>query len=270
MSGKFIVNISQVTYYLFLFCFCLWSFDVKAKSFSITEKEIDLIGKKIFINECAGKIENLTSWNVGTDFASLGIGHFIWYPSGKEKPFDEKFPDFLLFLEHRGMELPMWLKDPAKRECPWKSRKEFMQNLQSPKMKSMRKLLTDTITLQAQFMVERLQTVLPKILESTSNPHPIKRHFLRVAKSPMGLYALTDYVNFKGEGILYSERYNEEGWGLLQVLELMVEGPNSNEPMHEFVTCAARVLTRRVENAPQERSWLPGWKNRLQTYVSDL
>ena len=86
----------------------------------------------------------------------------------------------------------------------------------------------------------------------------------------MGLYALTDYVNFKGEGILHSERYNEEGWGLLQVLELMVEGPNSNEPMHEFVTCATRVLPRRVENAPQERSWLPGWKNRLQTYVSDL
>ena len=118
MLGKFIVQFSQVTYYLFLFCFCLWSFGVKAESFSITEKEIDLIGKKIFINECGGKIENLTSWNVGTDFASLGIGHFIWYPSGKEGPFDEKFPVFLLFLEHRGMELPIWLKDPSKERVP--------------------------------------------------------------------------------------------------------------------------------------------------------
>ena len=270
MSGKFIVKFPRITYYLFVLFFCLWSFDVKTESFSITEKEIDLIGKKIFINECGGKIENLTSWNVGTDFASLGIGHFIWYPSGKEGPFDEKFPDFLLFLEHRGTELPIWLKDPSKRECPWESRKEFMRNLQSPKMKSIQKLLTDTIALQAEFMVERLQTVLPKILESASNPHHIKRRFFRVAKSPMGLYALTDYVNFKGEGVLRSERYNGEGWGLLQVLELMPRSPNSNEPMQEFVTCAVRVLTRRVENAPKERFWLPGWKNRLQTYISDL
>ena len=260
----------RITYYLFVLFFCLWSFDVKTESFSITEKEIDLIGKKIFINECGGKIENLTSWNVGTDFASLGIGHFIWYPSGKEGPFDEKFPDFLLFLEHRGMELPRCLKDPSKRECPWKSRKEFMRNLQSPTMKSIRTLLTNTIALQAEFMVERLQTVLPKILESTSNPHHIRRQFFRVAKSSMGLYALTDYVNFKGEGVLQSERYNGEGWGLLQVLELMAEDSNSNEPMLEFVKCATHVLTRRVENAPQERFWLPGWKNRLQTYISDL
>ena len=264
------MKFQRIMYCLFFLFFYLWSFGVKAESFSIKKKEIDLIGEKIFINECAGKIENLTSWNIGTDFASLGIGHFIWYPSGKEGPFDEKFPDFLLFLEHRGIELPTWLKDPSKRECPWKSRKEFIQNLQGPTMKSIRKLLANTIPSQAEFMVERLQTVLPKILESTSNPYHIKRQFFRVAKSPMGLYALTDYVNFKGEGILRSERYNGEGWGLLQVLELMPRSSNSNEPMQEFVTCAVRVLTRRVENAPKERFWLPGWKNRLQTYISGL
>ena len=263
------MKFQRITYYLFFLFSCLWNFSAKAESFSIKKKEIDLIGEKIFINECAGKIENLISWNVGTDFASLGIGHFIWYPSGKEGPFDEKFPDFLLFLEHSGIELPIWLRNPSKRECPWKSRKEFIQSLQGSAMKSIRKLLTNTISLQAEFMVERLQTVLPKILERTSNPNHIRRQFSRVSKSPMGPYALTDYINFKGEGILHSERYNEEGWGLLQVLELMPENSNNNDPIQEFVTCAVSVLTRRVKNAPKEQVWLPGWKNRLQTYISD-
>ena len=256
-------------YWLFCLIFCLCSLGVKAKSISISEEEMSLIGKKIFINECAGKVENLTSWNVGTDFASLGIGHFIWYPSGKEGPFDEKFPSFLLFLEHRGIELPAWLRDPSDRDCPWKSRKKFMQDLQGSAMRSLRELLIDTIALQVEFIVERLQAVLPKILESASNPNHIRRQFFRVAESPMGFYALTDYVNFKGEGVLRSERYNGEGWGLLQVLELMSE-LNSNEAVREFVKCAERVLARRVENAPKEQVWLPGWRNRLRTYISDL
>jgi len=44
------------------------------------------IGRKIWQNECAGTVEGLTSWNKGEDFASLGIGHFIWYPAERKAP----------------------------------------------------------------------------------------------------------------------------------------------------------------------------------------
>jgi hypothetical protein len=36
----------------------------------------------------------------------------------------------------------------------------------------------------------------------------------------------------------------------------------------EYAAAAARVLTRRVKNAPKKEShWLPGWRNRLRTYA---
>ena len=34
-----------------------------------------------------GTISGLTSWNVGENFASLGIGHFIWYRKRPARPF---------------------------------------------------------------------------------------------------------------------------------------------------------------------------------------
>ena len=37
------------------------------------------IGQQIFNNECAMQISCLTAWNLGEDFPSLGIAHFIWY-----------------------------------------------------------------------------------------------------------------------------------------------------------------------------------------------
>ncbi len=46
-------------------------------SLSISASEAKAIGKRIWINECGGTVEGLTSWNKGEYFASLGIGHFI-------------------------------------------------------------------------------------------------------------------------------------------------------------------------------------------------
>jgi hypothetical protein len=94
----------------------------------------------------------------------------------------------------------------------------------------------------------------------------IRRNFYRVAAEPLGPYALVDYVNFKGEGTLESERYKGEGWGLLQVLEAMGDGP----ALLEFRRAAELVLSRRVKNSPpgrRESRWLPGWKNRIRTYA---
>jgi hypothetical protein len=102
---------------------------------------------------------------------------------------------------------------------------------------------------------------------SPSQQAKIQANFRSVAAEPLGFYALMDYVNFKGEGVNPSERYNGQGWGLLQVLETM---PAQGKTLPEFVRAADTVLTRRVKNSPPDRNeakWLPGWRNRLQTYL---
>lgn len=223
------------------------------------------IGKRIWQNECAGTVEGLTSWNKGEDFASLGIGHFIWYPKGKRGPFEESFPGLAAYLKANGVSVPSWMEG----DCPWKTRSEFEADLSSERMKALRTLLAQTVGLQAKYAALRLEKALPKMLEAApaSQREEIRRNFYRVAAEPMGLYALMDYVNFKGEGVSPTERYKGEGWGLLQVLGQMKPGP----ALASFSSAAAAVLRTRVKNSPPERNearWLPGWMNRVKTYDS--
>src|SRR5438105_15216075 len=121
---------------------------------SLSAAEALRIGKKIWQNECRGTIAGLTSWNEGEHFASLGIGHFIWYPEGVRGPFEESFPKFLSFATDRRVDLPGWLQQA--RVCPWNSRTEFLRAKDSLTMKELRQFLAHTIDLQAQFMVARL------------------------------------------------------------------------------------------------------------------
>jgi len=90
----------------------------------------------------------------------------------------------------------------------------------------------------------------------------------QLGQTPGGVYALMDYVNFKGEGLSETERYEGEGWGLLQVLQAMDTSPGLR-PLDRFREAAGRVLTRRAQLAEQEierERWLPGWLRRLETY----
>jgi hypothetical protein len=230
------------------------------------------IGKKIWQNECRGTEAGLTSWNEGENFASLGIGHFIWYPEGVRGPFEESFPKFLKFARDRDAELPSWLGQTQ--ACPWNSRAEFLRAQRSPEMNQLRMFLVHTVDLQAQFMVARLEESLAKMLDeaASGNRANIQQQFARVAGTRQGCYALVDYVNFKGEGTLHSERYHDQGWGLLQVLEEMRGSSSGPSAVAEFSRSAAAVLKRRVQNSPSARKesrWLPGWINRIQSYSQD-
>jgi hypothetical protein len=227
------------------------------------------IGKKIWQNECNGTIAGLTSWNEGENFASLGIGHFIWYPTGQRGPFDESFPKLVSFVSSRGAKLPKLLLGVGELSCPWNSRAQFARAQQTPEMMQLRQFLADTVDLQAEFLVKRLENALPRMLSeaSASQRDNVRQQFERVASTPQGCYALVDYVNFKGEGVLPTERYRDQGWGLLQVLAGM-QG-TSSEATSAFSRSAAAVLTRRVQNAPPERKesrWLSGWLNRVNSY----
>src|SRR4029077_9100283 len=123
--------------------------------------------------------------------------------------------------------LPDLLLAQNAKACPWNSREEFLASQSSKQLIQLRKFLADTIDLQAGFLVERLREALPKILAAAPGAEGprIKEQFQRVASTSQGLYALIDYVNFKGEGVLATERYQGRGWGLLQVLEQMEEQP---------------------------------------------
>ena len=141
-------------------------------------------------------------------------------------------------------------------------------------MKELRAFLALTVDLQTQFMVTRLQNALAKMLDETppAERENVRRQFDRLASSANGCYALVDYVNFKGEGTLHTERYRDQGWGLLQVLEGMQSNVTSPSAAKEFSRSAAEVLKRRVQNSPAERNesrWLPGWINRVKTYAGN-
>ena len=137
---------------------------VTATDAMISRAESLRIGQKIWENECGGTTAGLTSWNAGENFASLGIGHFIWYPKGIRGPFEESFPELVAFASRRGNKLPAVVSTNIGTGCPWKSRAEFLSATNSPEMTELRNFLAKSIDLQADFLVQRLQQALPKML----------------------------------------------------------------------------------------------------------
>ena len=139
-------------------------------------------------------------------------------------------------------------------------------------MRELREFLAHSIDLQAQFLVHRLREALPKMLAEAggANHGQVQANFDRVASTANGCYALVDYVNFKGEGVLATERYAGQGWGLLQVLEGMKEETTGREAVKSFAESAKMVLRNRVRNSPPARNearWLPGWLKRVDSYI---
>ena len=241
-----------------------------SEAISLSPADVQKIGKKIWQNECNGTISGLTSWNGGEDFASLGIGHFIWYPKGRRGPFEESFPKVVNFISKRGAKLPTLLLRGGEQPCPWDSRAEFLRAQHTVEMNQLRQFLADTIDLQAEFLIARLEGALPKMLAEAApaDRANVQQQFERLARTAQGCYALVDYVNFKGEGVLHTERYQGQGWGLLQVLEDMHDTSGA-AAVDEFSRAAKAILTRRVHNAPAERHesrWLMGWIRRVNSY----
>ena len=239
---------------------------------NISKSELNAIGEKIFKNEAAGKKKNLVYWNEGENFPSLGIGHFIWYKQGEPGIFEESFPQLVEFLKSKNVKLPKIMVE--NKYSPWKSREELI-NLQTKKIpdsdiEELTNFLYDNKDLQVMFIFKRLEASLEKMMAVSSNKENVRKQFYRVASSPNGLYPLIDYVNFKGEGINPNERYNGQGWGLLQVLENMKGTETGKAALTEFTNSAKFVLQRRVNNSDpskNEKKWLQGWLNRCNTYL---
>lgn len=246
-----------------------WAAPASPTPIQISPAEAKSAGMRVWKNECSGSVDGLTSWNVGEQFPSLGIGHFIWYPTGQSGRFQESFPELILFFKDKGVPLPDWLAQAQ--GCPWPDRQSFLADYSKPRLKELRILLADTVGIQTEFMAMRLQKALPKMLQAApaQQRQLLESRFRNVLAQPGGSYCLLDYINFKGEGTNPKERYAGQGWGLLQVLEEMNQQTADLHPIQSFRVAAEKVLLRRIANSPPERGeqrWKNGWLNRLSTY----
>lgn len=231
------------------------------------------IGLLIWKNEAAQKRELLVFWNTLESFPSLGIGHCIWYLEGQKKgPYTEQFPLLCAYLKKHGTLLPAWLDKAIKTGAPWKTRTEFLQDTQ--RTEELRALLCSTIDLQTQYMIERCQERLILIMQAVPEDDKMRvAHTLELMKSsPLGTYALVDYLNFKGDGLNEAENRKGDRWGLLQVLLGMPSAVDKDVVVKLFTISAAEKLLRLVKNSePEYKSikFLSGWMSRVSSYSNE-
>ena len=247
----------------------------------LTAADYGWIASRIATNETGGSDRHLTHWGAGEDFPSFGIGHFIWFPAGVDAPFDESFPALVAYLEQNSVDgtlMPPWLKRQFREQgvdfdAPWSDKQSFDEVLDSGPMLELRLWLLATAPQQARFIawdfVRRWNALeLPGREKETLN-----RLLQQLVETPQGLFAVVDYVNFKGLGTNPRERYDGHGWGLLQVLTDVAAAREPNEGSQELVRrfseAAANRLRNRVALSPparNEQRWLEGWIERVSQY----
>ncbi len=213
-------------------------------SVQLTELEAAKIGEQIWENENAGQKSDLVFWK--EDRLLLGIGHFIWFPESQNDNLTYSFSKFLDYIQKQGVTIPLWLLDTS--SSPWLTKQDFIQNHETYQIISLRTLMKNTIPQQVYFMMEHLKSSLPKMLETLPTDKQrqvIYTQFKRLIETPKGIYALLDYANF-------------QGWGLLQVLEQMSSKGKATE---DFANAAEIILKRH-----NDVGWLQGWQNRVNSY----
>lgn len=242
----------------------------------ITHDQSDLVANKVWKNETGGDLDYLIFWSENEPFLSLGLAHFLWYGEENKNRYQEMFPKLVEYFSRNNVRLPIWLD--TKTTCPWKNRDEFLKAKadNTPKYQDLYNLLVRTMPIQVDFIVERMQKSLPVMLASLEDEavrQQVTLAFERVLYLPdgrlstWGVYAIVDYVNFKGEGTSPKERYQGKGWGLMQVLQEM--DIKAENPQKAFANAAKKVLAERIRISPPERNetqWQKGWFSRIDSY----
>jgi len=241
----------------------------------LSQYELDVISEKIYQNETSGNPDNIMFWSPNENFASLGIGHFIWYPKGEPKRFDETFPAMIDYYIANKVQIPQWLKYARKTGAPWRDKATFERARGDKEFQQLKILLLNTKALQTQFFFDRLHASIPEIVKHVAPQYRkhIVNNYNALAATKGGWYPLIDYINFKGKGIKATERYNGQGWGLLQVLQNMRPVKAGPFALMEFSRSAREILERRVRNSPPQRDekrWLKGWIKRVNGYATPI
>lgn len=225
---------------------------------AIDTYEFSEIGRKLFANECGSKKEYLVWWSPKENFANFGIGHFIWLPAGSRLPFSEQFPELVGFYLEKNEPIPQVIDMYKLTGLPWRNKKDLDSD---PRKPGIIDWLASSVNIQAAFIIFKAMGSLRLIAEE--NPAVINK-LNELCVGPAGRYCVIDYLNFKGTGLDPEERLKGQGWGLLQVLEIL-ERPDTKN----FAKAAAQILTRRVDNYTDnvnDLKFLDGWLKRLETY----
>lgn len=251
----------------------------------LTTADYRKIASRIAWNETGGITRHLTHWGAGEDFPSFGIGHFIWFPAGVDAPFDESFPELVAYLEQDagdGPRMPGWLErqfseQGLELDAPWPDKERFDDALDSEPMQALRLWLAATAPQQARFIAWNFVDRWNRLELPEHEKNILTQLLQELVRTPEGLFAVIDYVNFKGLGTNPRERYDGRGWGLLQVLSDVATSrpPNdeSRDLVRGFSEAAANRLRDRVALSPPERKearWLEGWIARVSQYPEAL
>lgn len=256
------------------FVLCILTAQLTAKDSikALTSQELKKLGELIWANEALGRKDLLVYWNKTLEtFPSCGIGHFIWYPQGIERPFTETFPLLCAYLKKHNVSLPDWLKKALPKGAPWQTRQEMLDDTQ--RTNELRDLLAATVELQTNFMVHILETQWPRMIKAAPKEERAKliKNYTLLRSSALGTYALVDYCNFKGTGLNPQETCNGKGWGLLQVLLDMPDDLTVETAPKAFTVSATKMLLLLIEDsAPDYRrvSFFPGWMKRVSSYAN--
>ena len=241
----------------------------------LSQYELNVIAEKIYQNETSGNPKHLMFWSKNETFPSLGIGHFIWYPQGQPKVFDETFPAMIDYYIAKNVQIPAWLVHARKTGAPWVNRDIFERSRGDKQFQQLKTLLLNTKALQTEFFFDRLNESIPEIVKHVAPQYRkhIVNNYNALVATRGGLYPLIDYINFKGKGIKATERYNNQGWGLLQVLQTMRPVQAGPSALMEFSRSAKAILERRVRNSPpakNESRWMKGWTARTNGYATPI
>ena len=245
---------------------------------SLPYAEMKWIGERIYQNECASNPEYLIHWGEGENFPSLGIGHFIWYPPGRNERFNETFPDMVGYVS-KFVPAPAWLVDLSPMKAPWSSAEALLAARNSADYRALQQWLLETQAYQAEFIVQqfnrRLQNYWTESALTQLESNEIKALIRQLLSFKEGRFALIDYVNFKGIGNA-NEQYQGEQWGVISVLQQIVRTQPDWQQLHQnrllqrFIDSAKQRLALRVKLAPehrQESRWLRGWFVRVDGYA---
>jgi hypothetical protein len=239
----------------------------------LTPYQLNRIADQIYKNETGGNPKYLMYWSPSENFASLGYGHFIWYPAGEPQKFDQTFPDMIQYYMDNKVDIPTWLKEQKDKGIPWANKKAFERARTTDKrFKELENIIINTKALQTKFFFDRVVNSIPEIVKYVPKDKQqyIKDNYNAVADTEGGWYPLIDYINFKGKGIKETEKYNNQGWGLLQVLQTMRPVKKGPQALKEFANAAKVVLEQRVKNNLLEKNSLKGWIKRVNTYINPI
>lgn len=150
-----------------------------------------------------------------------------------------------------------------------------MRDFSGPQLTGLRNWLASNVAIQTEFIAYKSRAALPKIMKAApaNQRERIKANYEKVATTPNGVYALVDYVNFKGDGTNPRESYSGQGWGLMWVLMEMKDVTAGQAAAREFGEAAKRRLDVRIKNSPPSRGegrWRAGWHNRCDSYGRPL